>query len=143
MAKLSIQTLMKLDRDKVMEVPSKEVKAVHLSNLLGEDNYITIKALSGNKYTDLLATARNKKNDLDLSKMFKAQSLIVVEAVTEPSLKDSELQKHFGAVSPVDLAQILFPGGELTSIFSEVAKLSGFANDDDDDGEDLEEEVKN
>lgn len=139
MAKLSIQTLMKLDRDKVMEVPSKEVKAVHLSNLLGEDSYITIKALSGNQYMDLLATARNKKNDLDMSKMFKAQSLIVVEGVTEPSLKDAELQKHFGAASPVDLAQILFPGGELTSVFNEVAKLSGFIEDDDE----LEEEVKN
>ena len=139
MAKLSIQTLMKLDRDKVMEVPSKEVKAVHLSNLLGEDNYITIKALSGNQYMELLATARNKKNDLDLSKMFKAQSLIVVEGVTEPSLKDAELQKHFGAASPVDLAQILFPGGELTSVFNEIAKLSGFVDDD----EELEEEVKN
>ncbi|MBR1856154.1 MAG: hypothetical protein IJ803_03670 [Oribacterium sp.] len=139
MAKLSIQTLMKLDRDKVMEVPSKEVKAVHLSNLLGEDSYITIKALSGNQYMDLLATARNKKNDLDMSKMFKAQSLIVVEGVTEPSLKDAELQKHFGAASPVDLAQILFPGGELTSVFNEVAKLSGFIEDD----EELEEEVKN
>ena len=139
MAKLSIQTLMKLDRDKVMEVPSKEVKAVHLSNLLGEDNYITIKALSGNQYMELLATAKNKKNDLDLSKMFKAQSLIVVEGVTEPSLKDAELQKHFGAASPVDLAQILFPGGELTSVFNEIAKLSGFADDD----EALEDEVKN
>jgi hypothetical protein len=139
MAKLSIQTLMKLDREKVMEVPSKEVKAVHLSNLLGEDSYITIKALSGNQYMDLLATARNKKNDLDMSKMFKAQSLIVVEGVTEPSLKDAELQKHFGAASPVDLAQILFPGGELTSVFNEVAKLSGFIEDD----EELEEEVKN
>ena len=139
MEKLSIQTLMKLDRDKVMEVPSKEVKAVHLSNLLGEDSYITIKALSGNQYMDLLATARNKKNDLDMSKMFKAQSLIVVEGVTEPSLKDAELQKHFGAASPVDLAQILFPGGELTSVFNEVAKLSGFIEDD----EELEEEVKN
>jgi len=142
MAKLSIQTLMKLDREKVMEVPSKEVKAVHLSNLLGEDSYITIKALSGNQYMDLLATARNKKNDLDMSKMFKAQSLIVVEGVTEPSLKDSELQEHFGAASPVDLAQILFPGGELTSVFNEVAKLSGFANSDNSD-DDLEEEVKN
>ena len=139
MAKLSIQTLMKLDREKVMEVPSKEVKAVHLSNLLGEDSYITIKALSGTQYMDLLATARNKKNDLDMSKMFKAQSLIVVEGVTEPSLKDAELQKHFGAASPVDLAQILFPGGELTSVFNEVAKLSGFIEDD----EELEEEVKN
>lgn len=142
MAKLSIQTLMKLDRDKVMEVPSKEIKAVHLSSLLGEDSYITIKALSGNRYTDLISTARNKKNDLDISKMFRAQSLIVVEGVTEPSLKDSELQEHFGAASPVDLAQILFPGGELTTVFGEIAKLSGFANSDNSD-DDLEEEVKN
>ena len=54
------------------------------------------------------------------------------------SLKDKELQAHFGAASPVDLAAILFPGGEMVGIYSEIAMLSGYGDD-----EDTDEEVKN
>lgn len=88
---------------------------------------------------DLLATATNKKGNVDVSKTYRAQALIVVEAMQSPSLKDKELQVHFGAASPIDLAKTLFPGGELTKIFQEVADLSGFGDDED---EDLEE-IKN
>ena len=43
-------------------------------------------------------------------------------------------------LSPAELAQILFPGGELTSdICSEVAELSGYGDDE----EETDEEVKN
>ena len=140
MAKLSVATLMKLDRDKVMEVPTAEIKADHISKLLGEDQYITIEALSGDKYMDLISTARNKKNELEPSKMYRAQALIVVDGIKEPSLKNEELQQHFGASSAIDLAKILFPGGELVDVFTEIATLSGFI-DADDDG--IEEEVKN
>lgn len=101
-----------------------------------------IKALSGDTYMDLLATATNKKGKVDMSKAYRAQALIVVEAVQNPSLKDKELQEHFGAASPIDLAKILFPGGELTSVFHEVADLSGFKDDEDDDDEDIDE-IKN
>ena len=62
-----------------------------------------------------------------------------MEAMQEPSLKDKELQSHFGAVSPADLARILFPGGEMTSVFGEVAELSGYGDDE----EETDEEVKN
>lgn len=140
MAKLTIKDLMNIDREKLAAVPTKEVVAKRLSEMLGEKSTVTIKALSGNQYMDLIATARNKKNDIDMSKMFKAQSLIVVEGVIEPSLKDAELQKHFGAASPVDLAQALFPGGELIEVFNEIAALSGFVEDEDDS---LEGEIKN
>ncbi len=140
MAKLTIKDLMNIDREKLAAVPTKEVVAKRLSEMLGEKSTVTIKALSGNQYMDLIATARNKKNDIDMSKMFKAQSLIVVEGVIEPSLKDAELQKHFGAASPVDLAQALFPGGELIEVFNEIAALSGFVEDEDDS---LEDEIKN
>ena len=124
MAILSIDTLMKLDRKLVEEVPTKEVK---------------IKALSGETYIGLLATATNKKGNVDPAKTYKAQTLIVVEAMQEPPLKDKELQSHFGAVSPADLARILFPGGEMTSVFGEVAELSGYGDDE----EETDEEVKN
>ncbi len=139
MAILSIDTLMKLDRKLVEEVPTKEVRAKHLSKIMGKDVSVKIKALSGETYIGLLATATNKKGNVDPAKTYKAQMLIVVEAMQEPSLKDKELQSHFGAVSPADLARILFPGGEMTSVFGEVAELSGYGDDE----EETDEEVKN
>lgn len=131
--------LMRLDREKVAEVPVKDIKANRLSQLMGQDVTVEIKALAGDIYMDLLATATNKKGNVDVSKTYRAQALIVVEAMQSPSLKDKELQVHFGAASPIDLAKTLFPGGELTKIFQEVADLSGFGDDED---EDLEE-IKN
>ena len=139
MEKLSIDMLMRLDREKVAEVPVKDIKANRLSQLMGQDVTVEIKALAGDIYMDLLATATNKKGNVDVSKTYRAQALIVVEAMQSPSLKDKELQVHFGAASPIDLAKTLFPGGELTRIFQEVADLSGFGDDED---EDLEE-IKN
>lgn len=139
MEKLSIDMLMRLDREKVAEVPVKDIKANRLSQLMGQDVTVEIKALAGDTYMDLLTTATNKKGNVDVSKTYRAQALIVVEAMQSPSLKDKELQVHFGAASPIDLAKTLFPGGELTKIFQEVADLSGFGDDED---EDLEE-IKN
>lgn len=139
MEKLSIDMLMRLDREKVAEVPVKDIKANRLSQLMGQDVTVEIKALAGDIYMDLLATATNKKGNVDVSKTYRAQALIVVEAMQSPSLKDKELQVHFGAASAIDLAKTLFPGGELTKIFQEVADLSGFGDDED---EDLEE-IKN
>ena len=135
---VSIDALMKIDRGLITEVPTKEVRAKHLSKIMGTDVSVKIKALSGNTYGSLLAAAKSKKGDIDVSKIYKAQSLSVVEGVQEPSLKDKELQAHFGAASPVDLAAILFPGGEMVGIYSEIAMLSGYGDD-----EDTDEEVKN
>lgn len=95
MAILSIDTLMKLDRKLVEEIPTKEVRAKHLSKIMGKDVSVKIKALSGETYIGLLATATNKKGNVDPAKTYKAQTLIVVEAMQEPSLKDKELQSHF------------------------------------------------
>ena len=66
-----------------------------------------------------------------------------VKKILEQSLKDKDLQVHFGAASPVELAKILFPGGELVDVFKAIADISGFLDDEDDDEEDTVKEVKN
>lgn len=139
MSVVSIKALMELDRGKVTDIPTKEVRTKHLSKIMGTDVNVKIKALNGNTYCQLMAVSKSKSGDVDISKVYKAQSLIVVEGLVEPSLKDKELQTHFGAVSPADLAAILFPGGELVSLYSEIAVLSGYGDDD----ESADEEVKN
>ena len=48
----------------------------------------------------------------------------------EPSLKDKELQKHFGVASPKDLAFLFFPGMELSALADKVTKFSGFLEEE-------------
>ena len=76
---VSIDALMKIDRGLITEIPTKEVRAKHLSKIMDKDVSVKIKALSGNTYGSLLAVAKNKKGDIDVSKIYKAQSLIVVK----------------------------------------------------------------
>ncbi len=140
---VSIDALMKIDRGLATEIPVKEVRAKHLSKVMGTDVTVKIKALSGDTYCSLLAVSKNKKGNVDVAKVYKAQSLIVVEGVQEPSLKNKELQAHFGAASPAELAVILFPGGELVNIYNKIAELSGYGDDEEDDEGGVDEEVKN
>lgn len=127
-----MEKLMKLDRDKLMEVPTEKIKAKALSRIAGEDVEITVKALSGSLYTELISSASTEKGGMDGSKIYDAHAMIVVKGCVEPNLKDKELQKYYNAASPKDLAKILFPGGELTKISERIGTLSGFGTNEDD-----------
>ena len=58
---VSIDALMKIDRGLATEIPVKEVRAKHLSKVMGTDVTVKIKALSGDTYCSLLAVSKNKK----------------------------------------------------------------------------------
>ena len=128
---------MSLDRDKLAEVPTERVRAKRLSEIAGEDVFVTVSALPGDRYAEISTTSvRNGK--LDFSRVYDMQSLMVAEAVKDPDLKNAELQRHFGAATPRDLARILFPGGEIARLADVVTELSGYSGD-----EGLVEQVKN
>lgn len=132
-----IDFLMSLDRDKLTEVPTERVRAKRLSEIAGEDVFVTVSALPGDRYAEISTTSvRNGK--LDFSRVYDMQSLMVAEAVKDPDLKNAELQRHFGAATPRDLARILFPGGEIARLADVVTELSGYSGD-----EGLVEQVKN
>lgn len=132
-----IDFLMSLDRDKLAEVPTERVRAKRLSEIAGEDVFVTVSALPGDRYAEISTTSvRNGK--LDFSRVYDMQSLMVAEAVKDPDLKNAELQRHFGAATPRDLARILFPGGEIARLADVVTELSGYSGD-----EGLVEQVKN
>nr|DAK23609.1 MAG TPA: tail assembly chaperone protein [Caudoviricetes sp.] len=132
-----IDFLMSLDRDKLAEVPTERVRAKRLSEIAGEDVFVTISALPGDRYAEISTTSvRNGK--LDFSRVYDMQSLMVAEAVKDPDLKNGDLQRHFGAATPRDLARILFPGGEIAKLADVVTQLSGYSDD-----EGLVEQVKN
>nr|DAS07316.1 MAG TPA: tail assembly chaperone protein [Caudoviricetes sp.] len=132
-----IDLLMSLDRDKLTEVPTERVRAKRLSEIAGEDVFVTVSALPGDRYAEISTTSvRNGK--LDFSRVYDMQSLMVAEAVKDPDLKNADLQRHFGAATPRDLARILFPGGEIARLADVVTELSGYSDD-----EGLVEQVKN
>lgn len=129
--------LLGLDAGTLKEIPTATMRIPSLSKKLGQNVEITVQALSGRRITDLSAMAIGKNGTVEYSKAFDTNLLIVAEGVKEPNLKDKDLQDHFKARSPKELAEILFNGGEVVDIASKIRELSGYA------GEDLEEEVKN
>lgn len=133
-----MEKLMKLDRDKLMEIPTEKIKAKQLSKVAGEDVEITVGALSGSRYTEIMSSATNKSGRVDMSRVYDTHAMVVVAGCIEPNLKDKELKEHYQAETPNDLAKILFPGGELVNISEKIGELSGFGKkkdkDDADDG---------
>jgi len=134
-----VDKLMAIDKGKFAEGQTGELQAKRLSEILGEPVMIKVKALSGDQYTDITTRLVDKRGNADFSKSYDVNALLVVEGVVEPSLKDKDLQAHFGAATPKELAKLLFPGGELTDVANKITELSGFAQSD----KDVEEDVKN
>lgn len=134
-----VDKLMAIDKGKFAEGQTGELQAKRLSEILGEPVVIKVKALSGDQYTDITTRLVDKRGNADFSKSYDVNALLVVEGVVEPSLKDKDLQAHFGAATPKELAKLLFPGGELTDVANKITELSGFAQSD----KDVEEDVKN
>ena len=134
-----VDKLMAIDKGKFAEGQTGELQAKRLSKILGEPVVIKVKALSGDQYTDITTRLVDKRGNADFSKSYDVNALLVVEGVVEPSLKDKDLQAHFGAATPKELAKLLFPGGELTDVANKITELSGFAQSD----KDVEEDVKN
>ena len=129
-----VERLMKLDRDKLLEIPTEKVKACHLSKVAGEEIEITVKALSGSRYTEIMSSATNKSGRVDMNRVYDTHAMVVARCI-EPNLKDKELKEHYKAETPHDLAKMLFPGGELVKISEKIGELSGFGKKDDaDDG---------
>lgn len=134
----TIELLMALDRGKLAEVPTEKVRAKRLSKVAGQDVYVTVSAIAGDQYTSIASGAVSAKGrEVDAARLYDMHALIVAEAMVEPDLKNAELQRHYGAATPRDLAKVLFPGGEIISIADVVTRLSGYGEQDE------EHDVKN
>lgn len=134
---LTVEDMMSLDRGKLEEKPTRDVRAKHLSELFGRDVYVKMEALSGNRYTRIMMEA-----DDHPEKLYDTQAKLVSSSIIEPNLSDPKLMKYFGVASPFDVVKLCFPGGEMPAMATIVAKLSGYITED---GEsiNLDEEIKN
>lgn len=130
------EKLMKLDRGKLTEIPTGTVEIKRLSEMMGEPFIVKCRAISGERYTELSTQIIGDNGEADYGKVYMTSTLIAVEGIMEPNLKDPELLKHFGCASPKDLAGILFQGGDMQKVSDLITDLSGF-------GDDADKKIKN
>ena len=116
-----------------IKLPTKQVEITRLSKIYGKPFIITCKALSPEKYEEVqdLAVAVNGKDvdlDVNLLQLFVTLEGVVDEA-GKPMFKNKDLMTKFKVATPKELIRTLLLSGEITSIYREIAELSGFGDD--------------
>ena len=84
-----------------------------------------------------------KKNGVVISETTDSDlygKLLILESVVEPNLRDAELGKFYGTLSPEEVAGKMLTAGEYGKLASAISEFNGFT---DSEVEILEEEAKN
>ena len=131
----ALNVLLKMDKAKVEELPTKVIEIKRFTELTGEKFEVTLRAINGERMSDI------QKNSIDISKkggvkdinLYSMQTQILTEGMIDPNLKDKSLLEHFGCVTPKDLIKKLFLAGEINDLANEVQELSGYDKSDDED----------
>lgn len=102
----------------ITKLPEKVIKHKRLSKECGQDVTFKLRALTYEKSYDIM-----KLHQEDI------EAYIVLDGIVEPSLRNNELMKKYGAITPIELIKKLFLHGEIIEISREIEKLSGFRID--------------
>ncbi|MCI9428497.1 MAG: hypothetical protein HFI81_12335 [Eubacterium sp.] len=132
-----IERLVAVDKKEFDKIERKELSSRQLSKLLGTDVKVTIQAVEGDLFGGLTASGLDDKGEVDYGRAFSTNAKIAAAGIVNPDLKDEALLKHLGAATPADAAKKIFKG-EINKISTEIAKLSGF-----NDEETTDKEIKN
>ena len=123
----TLKALMGLN--KAAETPTRKLKIKRLSELTGADFIVTVKGISAKRFTELVSDIKTKDGNVDLSKAYDANVKIATAGLVDPSLKDKDLQEHFGASTPGQLIEAIFNGAEIGAMADAITELSGFSGD--------------
>ena len=132
-----VERLLAVDKKEFDKIERKEIPSRQLSKLLGADAKVTIQAVEGDLFGGLSASGLDDKGEVDYGRAFSTNAKIAAAGIVDPDLKDEALLKHLGVATPADAAKKIFKG-EINKISTEIAKLSGF-----NDEETTDKEVKN
>lgn len=134
-----VEKLLKVDPKKTEEKKKRDFSSERLGRMMGleEPVQITLQEIGAKRMSDLIAKQVNSKGNLDPSKVFDVKTLICVDGIINPDVKDEKLMEHFNCSTPKDLVIKLF-GGEINAISDELIKLSDYKT-----VEDTDDEVKN
>lgn len=132
-----LERLLAVDKGEFDKIERKEIPSRQLSKLVGGDAKVIIQAVEGDLFGGLSASGLDGNGEIDYGKAFSTNAKIVAAGIVEPNLKDEALLKHLGVATPADAAKKIFKG-EINKISVEIAKLSGF-----NDEEKTDKEIKN
>lgn len=125
----TVDILMKLDAEKLKEKPKAQLEINRLSKLSGEPFIVELEAVPARRYTDLVAGVVDKNGNIDASKGYKANKMIVLAGMKEPSMKDKALLEYYGCSTPEELLETIFTGGEISAIAEKIIEISGMSGD--------------
>ena len=127
------EELLKADAKKADELATGTYESKRLARILGKSGTVTIqiKEIPTKRLAEYL-DGTQKNGDYNFPKLLEASNKIVLAGVTEPSLKDKDLQEHFGCKLGIDLVEKLF-GNEVIEISNAIQSLSGIADVDEDE----------
>lgn len=131
-----VEKLLAVDKGEFDKIETKKLKSKQLSKIVGEDAEVTIQAVDGDLFGGLSASGLDEEGEVDYGRAFSTNAKIAAAGIVDPNLKNEELLKHLGVATPADAAKKIFKG-EINRISTEIAKLSGF-----DDEEKTDKEVK-
>lgn len=134
-----VDRLMKADKAKIEEMRTDVFRSQKLADIIGETEPVEIKIheLKARRMQAIQSDQIKKNGDVDFEKVYDAQLRICVEGISEPNLKDKELQEHFGCSLATELCEKLF-NSEATLISDAIADLGIKIND-----KKTEDEIKN
>lgn len=134
-----VDRLMKADKAKAGEMRTGVFKSQKLADIIGETEPVEIKIheLKGRRMNALQSEHIKDDGTVDFEKTYDTQLRICVEGISEPNLKDKELQEHFECSLATELCEKIF-NSEVPLITDEIANLGIKIND-----KKTENEIKN
>ncbi|WP_034438824.1 phage tail assembly chaperone [Clostridium ihumii] len=134
----TIEKLLKMDAGKI-EAPHRNVP-LKLQKLGGEEIVFECRAIDPERLGELQeqAVEFSKKGQFKGTRMSAVKFLIILEAC--PIFRNSDVMKHFNAVTPKELMKKLLLAGELDDLYKEINELNGYEPEKD---EEEQNEIKN
>ena len=115
-----------------IKLPTKQVEVKRLSDHYGVPFIVTCTALSPDKYEDVQDMALDisgKDVDLDINLL---KTITVMEGVLDATgkhlFKNADLMKKYKAPTPKELVKTLLLSGEINTLYTTIADLSGFGD---------------
>lgn len=117
-----VQKLLQIDKNSIKNKKRATYKSGNMQELVG-DSAIEIQEIDAERLNEIQTLTLNKNGSYNYQKSYMANAMIVVEGVSNPDLKNKELQEHFGAQNATELAKMIFKS-EIPSIAIKIAELS-------------------
>ena len=120
------EKLLKIDKKKFEEIPTKQFKSEVLSDIVGEEINLTLKVTDS---TELVRLSKKASSE-DEREQMDAIKLICVMGIADPDLKSVELKNKLGLeekATPMEVIEKLWGKRqlELVSVATEIMELHG------------------